>query len=402
MLAGVAVGVYAATDSSGGSAATGVTAQMVAATLGTVRESVSTTGTVEPAHDDSLSFAVSGTVTAVKVAEGDTVHKYEVLATVDSATLKASLAQARAALATDRAKVSADEADDATDAQLTADKAAVSAAKGQVSSARTALDDAKLRSPISGVVASVGLSVGDTVTGSGSNGTGGANGSVGGSNSSSSSSSSSSGSSIEVISTSAWTASASVDATDVGNVKAGDQAQLTVDGVTGTVYGIVTSVGVVASTSDTGSATYPVTVSVTGNPSGLHAGETATIALIYKQLTNVLTVPSTAVHVGNGSSYVYTTSDGTTSGKRIETTVTTGLSSGGSTQITSGLKQGDKVLLQIAVPTGAGNGGQSQTTRGFLGKFGNTGFGGGTFTGGGSLPGGVSIPSGIVLPGGGN
>ncbi|MCW2494595.1 biotin/lipoyl-binding protein [Jatrophihabitans sp.] len=374
---------------------TGVTYRLVAASTGTVRQSVSSTGTIEPAYDESLSFGVSGTVTSVKVAEGDNVTKNQVLATIDSAALKASLAQAEAALATAEAKVSSDEDNDVSDDQLTADKAASTAAAGQVTSAKASLADAALRSPIAGVVASTDITVGDTVSGSGgsaaSGGSGaGGGGGAGGAGSNSSSSSSSSTGQFEVISTGSWLVNATVDATEVGLIKKGDQAQITTDGATGTVYGLISSVGVIASSSTSGSASYPVVVTVTGSPSGLHAGATATVALIYKQLTNVLTVPSLAVHSTSGKSVVWESATGKVGGRRITKAVTTGLSSGGTTQILSGLAAGDEVLLETLTErrTGTPNGSTTRNGGGFGGGFGGGGFGGGGFGGGGGLGGG--------------
>jgi hypothetical protein len=154
------------------------------------------------------------------------------------------------------------------------------------------------------------------------------------------------------------------------------------------VYGTVASVGVMATTSS-GVATFPVVVSVTGNPPGLHAGDTATVSLIYRQLTDVLVVPTAAVHTVGGQRVVYLVS----SGKQVAHPVEVGLSSGGSTQITSGLNEGDQVAVAIAT-TSYGGGGSSASrsarpsggTRQFPGG-GNFGGGGARGTGGGGAGG---------------
>ena len=391
--AAITIYEFSSSSSSPSSAAT-VSWRLVAAADGTVRQSVSSTGTIEPAEDDSLNFAVSGTVTSVKVAAGDAVVKNQVLATIDSASLKASLAQAQAQLASAQAKVSDDEDNDVSDDQLTADQAAESAASGQVDSAEASLADATLRSPINGVIATASLSVGDAVSGSGSSGGGGGGG---GGNNNSNSSSSSSTAQFEVISTDSWVVNATVDATGIGLVKKGNQAQITTTGATDTIYGLVSSVGVIASSSQSGSASYPVVVAVTGNPAGLHAGATATVSLIYKQLVNVLTVPTLAIHTTNDTSVVWQSASGKLDGSHTTKTVTTGLSSGGETQILSGLASGDEVLVQTVnirrTTTGTGNG---NTNRGGFGgggftgggTFGGGGFGGGGGNGGGAFPGG--------------
>ena len=67
-------------------------------------------------------------------------------------------------------------------------------------------------------------------------------------------------------------------------------------------------------------ATDTVTSSITGTQSGLHDGADASVQIIYRQVRNVLTVPSAAVHLAaDGSSYVYVDDNGT----KVKTTVKT-------------------------------------------------------------------------------
>jgi hypothetical protein len=167
----------------------------------------------------------------------------------------------------------------------------------------------------------------------------------------------------------------SVDATQVGLLATGDQAEISTGTGAAVVYGTVASIGLIASNS-TGVASYPVVVKVTGSPSGLHAGATGTVTLIYRQLSDVLVVPSTAVHQVNGRSVVYEMAGG----KQVAHPVTVGLSSGGSAQITAGLVEGTEVVVPStggAARTGGGTGrtGTGGGTGGFGGGTG--GFGGG-------------------------
>jgi len=270
-----------------GSSAATPTYQLVAAESSTLRQTVSSTGTIEPAQQANLNFAASGQVTSVAVTVGQKVKAGQVLATVNSASLAANVAQAKATEASDSAKLSADEAagSGVTSAQLTADEDAVTAAETQVTDAEQALAEAKLTSPINGVVAALNLSVDQQVSGAGSSGagssgggsSGGGNSGAGGSGASSanagsagasstgSSGSGSSGSSnaqVVVISTTSYLVNGTVDDTEVGSVQAGDQAVIIPDGATTPVYGTVSSVGLIADTTS-GVATYPVTIAVT-------------------------------------------------------------------------------------------------------------------------------------------
>ncbi|MCW2522139.1 MAG: hypothetical protein JWO63_474, partial [Frankiales bacterium] len=258
-----------------------------------------------------------------------------------------------------------------------------------------------LTSPIDGVVATVNLTVGQSVSGSSSSSTGssstsGAGGTQGGgagTSSSSASSSSSSSPQILVISTNSWVVNASVDATSVGLIKAADQAQLTVTGASSTVYGTISSIGLVSS-STSGTASYPVVIAVTGSPAGMHDGASVTATLIYNQLTNVVVVPATAIHRGtSGNEYV----EQVQNGKTVQTTVKVGLTSGGQTQITSGLSAGATIIVpqvQLGGRTGAGG----TSTTGGAGRTGGAaggGFGGGGFAGGGGGFGGGAAGGGL-------
>ena len=185
--------------SSGSSTPTGlvVTTQVVPVTTGTIQQTVTSSGTIEPASQASLNFAVSGTVTAVDVKAGQTVTAGQVLATVDTTALSEEVSAAQAQLDSANARLAADQAAASSTTQLDTDQAAVTSAQSSLSNAQTALADASLTSTISGTVASVSLTVGQQVTGTGS---GGGNGNANnGSNGSNGSNSGGTGSSAQVV-----------------------------------------------------------------------------------------------------------------------------------------------------------------------------------------------------------
>jgi multidrug efflux pump subunit AcrA (membrane-fusion protein) len=178
-----------------------------------------------------------------------------------------------------------------------------------------------------------------------------------------------------LISTGTYIVNASVDDTQVGQVLNGDQAVITADGQTASVYGTVSSVALLASGSSS-VPSYPVTIGVTGTPTGLYAGASATVSIIVKQLTNVIAVSTAAIHYTNGKSVVYVKSGNGTETK----TVTLGMTEGGYTQVLTGLTAGQQVQIPTVTRTGTtGTGG----TGGAGGAGGFTGGGGGGFTGGG-------------------
>ena len=366
VLAAASLGAWAATRSTGSS---GPTYRLFPAATTTIRQALSTSGTIEPATTDTLSFSAAGQVTAVDVQVGQRVTVGQTLATMDSPSLKAQAAQAEASLAGAQSQLSQDQASSASTAQLAADQASVSAAQSQADSANAALSGATLTSPIDGIVVTVGLTAGQQMSGggsgsgggggsgSGSGGGGSGSGSGGGDSGGGGSGGTSSGSSgsITVISANDII-NANVDATVVGRIKTGDQAVITTQNAAGPVLGTVASIGLIASTSS-GVATFPVVINVTGTPSGLYQGASATISIIYNQVSNVLAVPTAAVVFSGGKIVVYTM----VHGHRVAKDVTTGLTSEGLTQITSGLTAGEQVVVPIPrAVSGSGGAGNSQ------------------------------------------
>jgi len=382
----------------------------------TLRQTLSSSGTIEPATQDNLNFAVSGQVTAVNVTAGQQVTAGQALATVNSASLQATVAEAQASLSTDQARLNTDQTNSATSTQINADQAAVNAAQNNVTNAQNALNEATLTSPIAGTVASVNLTVGQQVSaGSGSTGSSGSSGGSGGSGGggggaglgntagSGSSSSSSSSTQIVVISNGSYIVDASVDDTEVGLIKNGDQAVITPDSGATVAFGTVTSVALLASSSAT-VPSYPVVIGVTGSPTGLYPGASATVTIIVKQISNALVVPTAAIHFTNGKPTVYKL----VNGQQQTVAVTTGMTQGAQTQILTGLADGDQVVAPQArtgtgrTGTGTGTGGAGRGGGFGGGGFGGGGFGGGGFGGGGGGFGGGGAGGGqVVKPGAG-
>jgi multidrug efflux pump subunit AcrA (membrane-fusion protein) len=379
----------------GQSAATTTSITSTAA-VGTIRQTVATTGTLAPAQRADLTFQVSGTVTAVPVAVGEHVAAGATLATVGNTDLLTSVNLASASVTAAEDQVSS--AATGTAAQQASANAQLAAARSTLARAQASLAEATLTSPISGTVAAVSIAPGDVVSGSSastsSSGSGGSgssgSGSAGGAGSSGSgSSSSSSTAQITVISTNAWVVNASVGASDLASVHPGLQAVITPDGTNQQVFGTVGSVGIMASSGTSGTAAFPVVIKVTGTPPGLYAGATVSAAIVVKQLSNVLTVPTAAVSSDANGTYVTLVKNG----QNTKTKIVIGSVFGPSTQVMSGVSAGDQVLVRSLRLTG-GTGGTTRLRNGTGtggGGFGGGGggFGGGGFGGGGGTGGAV-------------
>ncbi|CAG4909380.1 efflux RND transporter periplasmic adaptor subunit [Acidithrix sp. C25] len=335
-------------------------------TSGTISRTIATTGTVEPGNSANVNFAVSGIVNAVNVTVGQNVTAGQTLASVDSTTLAATLNLDQANLANDQAVLASDEASSASTQQIASDNATIASATTQVSNAQTALNDANLTAPIAGTVTAVNLAVGQQVTGSGTSVTN-AKGTVAGSTAVASTTQ------ISIIALNSYTISATVTSAQVGKLQDGEQATITIPGQTGTDYGVVTSVGLVASTTS-GVSSFPVTISVTGAPKGLYVGLSANVSIFTQVVSNAILVPSTALSV-SGSQETVTLDQ---NGNKVPTVVTTGISSGGQTQITSGITTGQKIFVtKLTINGVAIGGGRVRRAFGGGGGLGGGGFGGG-------------------------
>jgi membrane fusion protein, macrolide-specific efflux system len=419
---------------SGSSTAGGlsITTVTVPVTTGTIQQTVTSSGTIEPATQSNLNFAVSGVVTGVDVKAGQTVTAGQVLATVDTTALNEELNAAQAQLTSAQDRLASDEDASASTSQIDSDESSVTSAESSLSTAQTNLNDASLTSTIAGTVASVDLTVGQQVTGTGSgstggtgsSGTSGATGVSGGSGASTQGSSSSSTGSdstsgqIVVIGTNSYIVNTTVDDTQIGQISDGDQVDISLSGSTSstggasaagalgagargsgststagsassTVYGTVGSISLIGSQSSD-VTTFPVVVDVTGSPSGLFAGASADVSIIVKQLSDVTEVPTSAISYTSSGQATVTQ---VVNGSHVVTNVTVGEAENGETQILSGVKSGDKVLerqISFKAP-GGGSGGLFGGTGTRTGGFGGAGgfpAGGGGFTGGGGFAGG--------------
>jgi HlyD family secretion protein len=228
-------------------------------------------------------------------------------------------------------------------AQLATDQATIDSAQAALVSDQQSLADAQLTSPIAGTVVSIGISPAQSISAGSTTDT------------------------ITVINSGGYQVSSSLTPAQVSGAAVGDSVQVTVYGTTGPITGTVSRVGPVSTGSS--SDTYPVIVALDPAASSLSAGSTAAVAIDSAQASNALVVPSSAVHTATpGRSYVLVLQ----AGKEKQARVTVGVVGDTYTQVTSGLTDGETVVLadpSMALPT------SNATITG-------PGFGGGGFPGG--------------------
>lgn len=239
-------------------------------------------------------------------------------ASVDQA--KASLTQAQANLA----KLTAPGT--ATDVDI--QQSAITQAEQSLKQAQLKLDQVTLKAPFDGVVTAVNIVPGSAA--------------------------SSATAAISMLDRSTLHVDLKLSENDVAKVQLGQPVTLTIDALkdwkaAGTVSYIAPS-----AESSNGVVTYRVRVDFPDSDARVKVGMTANLTIMIAQKDGVLLVPNTALlPKGAGRAVQVPSADGTTTS---EVEVQTGLTDGVNTEITSGLKAGDKVVTTPATAKPASGG----------------------------------------------
>lgn len=305
-----------------------------------VRQTVTASGTVASQRQAYLSFPGSGTVATVTAKVGDTVAAGQTLATQDTTMLDAAVSSAQAAVEAARASLSSARGSSATGSQLSAARAQLAAAEAKLTTARNERSGATMTAPFAGVVAQVNVTQGAKVAGAVSTTTGMGTSAV-------ASSSLQASAQVVVVDVTAWQVNATVGTADVPQLKQGMASTVTPTGSSAQLPGTLTSVGIVGS-STAGQASFPIVVSITGNPPNLYIGGTADVTITLGE-SEVLTVPTAAIRTENDQPTVRLLRDGT------ETTVQVklGRAVGQQTEVKEGVREGDQVVVPPEAATAA-------------------------------------------------
>ncbi len=324
--------------------------------LKTLQNSVTATGTIEAVTSVTVGTQVSGIVNKLYVDYNSQVKKGQVIAELDKTNLlselntaKANLASAQSSLNYQAANmeryktlykkglVSADEYENALLTYRQA-KEQVASSKENVQRAQTNLGYATITSPIDGTVISKSVEEGQTVAAS--------------FNTPELFTIAKDLTNMQVV--------ANVDEADIGNVKEGDRVTFTVDAYPDDTFeGTVKQVRLEATTTNN-VVTYEVVISAPNADLKLKPGLTANVTIYTQECSGVLAVANKALRftptketVGKdmkivdckGKNKVWTLNGNTLTAHPV----TIGQSDGINTEITKGLKQGDKIVTEIVV-----------------------------------------------------
>ncbi len=228
---------------------------------------------------------------------------------------------------------------DAAKATITSAQRAKDITDVQLSQAQFNYDNTKIIAPISGTVAAVASQIGVNAAST----TAGSNGAAG---------------YIILTDLSGLQVKASFAEADIANLQVGQAASLTFDALSGVIAtGSVASVSPLANASAGGSTvtSYTVLFTLDGNPDGVKPGMTAQVSVVTDQVTGVIAIPSTAL-TQRGQNYTVTLKPKKVGGVGERVTVTVGLQGDSTSEITSGLKEGDLVVLRSTTSSSASSG----------------------------------------------
>ncbi|HVS42307.1 MAG TPA: biotin/lipoyl-binding protein [Candidatus Dormibacteraeota bacterium] len=229
--------------------------------------------------------------------------------------------------------------------QVAMDEAQVQADQSQVTAAQDALAAAALIAPVDGVVEQVNVAQGQAIGG----GTGAAAGSGAGALIASSASGGPTAGNngvaslthaIVLLTPTAFQVSGPVSDAQLHQIRLGNRVRVAPAGVAEQVDGSVTGIAPAALV-NAGVSTFTVTATIAGGHPDLHPGSTAQMSIVVEEEADVLTVPTSAIHTSGSATYVLVPMQD----QEVPRPVTVGASDPVRTQITSGLKAGDRVIL---------------------------------------------------------
>ncbi|MEV6622106.1 HlyD family efflux transporter periplasmic adaptor subunit [Amycolatopsis sp. NPDC051106] len=396
LLAGAAFGIYQAFSPEPSTAQAQTRSTPVR--RATVTETISAAGTLASSYTGAANFSSAGKVTSIDVKVGDVVSAGQKLATIDSTQAAKQLQVAKANLAV--AQDNLDSAEDAEDTpatgqnsqnsaqsaanSVTSAQAKLDQAQLEVQTAQETLDNTTLYAPGAGTVTAVNGTVGQQSTSgsassssSQSSSSGSGQGGQGSSSNSATSSSTSSSGFITITNLTGLVVNTSVAEIDVSKVKAGQKATVTLNALPDKpIQATVSSINLTPTTSGS-VVSYGAQLALTDPPDGLRPGQSASVVITVASAENALSVPAAAVTTA-GTTNVVTVQE---NGRNVTRQVQIGIRGESTVQITSGLTEGENVVLTATASTGGTGTGRTGTGTGGTGGFPGGGTGG--FPGGG-------------------
>jgi RND family efflux transporter MFP subunit len=311
-----------------------ITASVATVTSRTLVDGLTVRGTVTavPNEDVRVSALVPGRLTAVTVAEGDSVRKGQVIAAIDRRPLQEEQRKAAAAVGQAKAQIenarlnlqrtdalfqrgiaAGKEVEDAR-AQMASAQAALEQATAALEGARLQLARTDVRAPISGQVVKRMVSVGEQVDGTGAQPI------------------------VEIANVDHVELAASVPPEHLSQVRIGQKAAVSTEAYQGTKF--PAEVIAIAPAVDSSTNTALVRIRIVNSERRLKVGMFAEGRLELAEHRNVLVVPPSAVVKRDAAAFVYLVTGDTAERRPVKI----GLEQADAVEIQSGLIAGQTVL----------------------------------------------------------
>jgi len=299
-------------------------------TRGDIVRTVLVDGSLVMPNKAYLSFGATGTVAEVLVDEGNNVTKDQVLARLDAPSLESSIemAELQVEIAEEQVKAARaqyEKAQDLPGADEDAAKVSWEIARLNLEIAELGLESAELNlekavivAPFDGVVADISITEGKEI-----------------------STATLATPAISLVDTSEIEMRGFIDEIDIAVVQLGQEANIILDAlpdeeVKGSVV-FISPVGTILA----GVVSYGTTINLENPVAGLKDGMSATAEVIIERRDDVLSIPNKYIRGTPENRMVVVLVDG----QQEERQITLGLSDGFNTEVLSGLKEGEEVVL---------------------------------------------------------
>lgn len=295
--------------------------QTVTVQRGSIEATIQTVGQLTPSQTTPVLSQAAGIVQLVAVQPGDVVKKGDVLVQLDRQSFDQSIDKAQAALDTAEAAVNSAEQIATPTPQDLAQKLQaqqnLKIAQQAYNDAKSSLADSLILAPADGTILNVKVAADVPVNRAQDV--------------------------IDMANLHQLNLQLSLDETDVPHVSTGQPVHFTVDAYPGKqINGTLTRISPSATTSG-GATSFQGTVTFT-SPSGmlLRPGMNANVSIQTAVRKNVLVIPQNAIKTVGQRTFVTLL----VGSKQEQREIQTGLSSNGMVEVASGLKEGDRIVLQ--------------------------------------------------------
>ncbi len=321
LIGGVAFGLYQVLGSSAPVETTRT--REVAVTTGTLRESVSGSGQIAAESQVDLKPVAAGDaieVTSVAVKNDQVVKKGQLIATIDSEDALRDVRQAELSLKSAKIKMQQTEKEYAAknvDETLVRRTQEVAVTQGELAlqKAYSKLADYSIRAPFDGIVTGLDVDSGDTISQTAI---------------------------LASVITQEMKAVITLNEVDVVKVSVGDPVSLTLDALPDAVLlGHITKLDTIGQATQ-GVVSYGAEVAFDEAPALLRPGMSVTANIVVEEKKDIVLVPNEAITTNDGVTTVLVSG--------TKRTVTLGMTDNVNTEVVSGLKTGDRVMVTVMTP----------------------------------------------------